>query len=124
MQPAKSQSSLVGLLVIHGLTIKVTEATSLNGVIRGSVALAEASYPWEESFADPESATDADQYLEMNIELLDAIWQKLVVSDVDHLLDLESVINSAATEISKTLRTLIADSSREATKDLFSSAGN
>lgn len=124
MQPADQQTALAGAVLIHGLPVKVTGATSLNGVISGTVELGEASYPWEESVADPDSATDADEYLEMNIELLDAIWQKLVVTDIDHQLELEAVINISAAEISKTLRILIADSSREATKDLFASSGN
>lgn len=124
MQPADHQNALAGAVLIHGLPVKFTGATSLNGVISGTVELGEASYPWEESVADPDSATDADAFLEMNIELLDAIWQKIVVTDVDHQLDLESVINVAAADISKALRNLIADSSREATNDLFASTGN
>jgi hypothetical protein len=121
MQPADHQDALAGAVLIHGLSVRVIGATSLNGVISGSVELGEATYPWEESVENPDSATDADAYLEINIELLDAIWQKVVQTDVDHCLDLESVVNVAAEEISKALRVLIAGSAREATNDLFSS---
>lgn len=124
MQPADHLDALVGAVLIHGVPVKVTGATTLNGVISGSVELGEATYPWEELVADPDSATDADEFLDMNIELLDAIWQKVVVNDVDHKFDLESVINVASAEMSKVLRNFIDDSSREATKDLFASAEN
>lgn len=119
MQLADHLNALVGAVMIHGVPVRVTGATSLNGVIIGSVELGEACYPWEESVADPDTATDADAFLEMNIELLDAIWQKVVVNDVEHKFDLESVINVASAQISTVMRNLIADSSREATQDLF-----
>lgn len=122
MQLADHLNALVGAVLIHGVPVRVVGATALNGVISGSVELGEATYPWEELVANPESATDADEFLDMNIELLDAIWQKVVVNDVDHKYDLESVVNVASAEISKVLRNLIADSSREATKDLFASS--
>lgn len=123
MQLADHQMALAGGMLILGLRLRVKGATSLDGLIRGSVELGQANYLWEESIADPESSTDDDARLKTNIDLLDAIWQKLVVTDFDHHLEREAVSSVAAAKISQALRKLIADSVRETTKDLFAPSG-
>lgn len=120
MQSADTtHAAQIGTILIYDVALKVTAASTLNGLISGYLELGEASFPWEESEPDPTSATDADQYLDMNIELLDAIWQKVVLTDPNYELDLETVVATSALEISKGLRDYIAASCRERTEDLF-----